>query len=62
MNVPCIGGRFTWFNNVGSSIGRLDRFLISDDLNVSWNIVVQFVGIRDISNHCPIWLKASSEN
>ncbi|KAI5432040.1 hypothetical protein KIW84_035973 [Lathyrus oleraceus] len=36
MDVPCIGGCFTWFNNVGSSIGRLDRFLISDNLNEEW--------------------------
>ncbi|KAI5416727.1 hypothetical protein KIW84_041666 [Lathyrus oleraceus] len=40
----------------------LDRFLISENLILSWNIVGQIVGTRDISDHYPIWLKASSEN
>lgn len=60
VDVPSIGGIFTWFNGDGSSMSRLDRFLFPRiRLLVVRLIVGQYVGQRDISDHCPIWLKAS---
>lgn len=38
-------------------MSRLDRFLVSESMLIEWNIIGQWVGKRDISDHCPIWLK-----
>ncbi|CAK8542268.1 unnamed protein product [Lathyrus sativus] len=62
INVPCIGGIFTWFSGYGSSMSRLDRILILEELVMNWSIVGQIVGKRDISDHYHIWLKSSSVN
>lgn len=58
----CVRGSFTWFNGTGTSMRRLDRFLLSKSLVVDWKYVGQVVGKRDISYRCPIWLKGCNEN
>lgn len=40
----------------------MDRLLLSEALIDKWKIVGQQVGDKDISNHAPIWLKASNAN
>lgn len=40
----------------GISISRFDRFLISEGLIDMWGVSGQWIGNRDISDHCPIWL------
>ncbi|CAK8560492.1 unnamed protein product [Lathyrus sativus] len=57
-----IFGSFTWFNSASTSISRRDRFLLSENLIEDWKIVVKYVGNRDISDYCPIWLKANIED
>lgn len=38
-------------------MNRLDRFLLSEDQRIStWQISAQWVGARDISDHCPTCL------
>lgn len=27
VDVPCVGGKFTWYNSNGKAMSRLDRFL-----------------------------------
>ncbi|CAK8573237.1 unnamed protein product [Lathyrus sativus] len=39
-------------------MSRIDRFLLSESLAESWKIVGQVVGVRDIFDHSPIWLKS----
>ncbi|XP_058776636.1 uncharacterized protein LOC131650960 [Vicia villosa] len=56
VDIPCIGGRFTWYKDNGKSMSRLDRFLVSNKVIDDWNIIDQRVGARDVSDHCHIWL------
>lgn len=62
INVPSIGGRFTWSNKEGSARSRLDILLLSKTLIDNWKIVGQLVGEKDISDHSPIWLKSNEVN
>ncbi|XP_058725892.1 uncharacterized protein LOC131597200 [Vicia villosa] len=32
IDLPSVGGRFTWFSGAGNAMSRLDRFLLSDSL------------------------------
>ncbi|KAH1209914.1 hypothetical protein GmHk_15G044314 [Glycine max] len=57
MKVPTSSKKFTWVNADGSSMTRLDRFLISEDLFELWNILEQWIGRHDISDHSSILLK-----
>nr|GEU90487.1 RNA-directed DNA polymerase, eukaryota, reverse transcriptase zinc-binding domain protein [Tanacetum cinerariifolium] len=56
IDLPMGGRSFTWMNKVGSKMSKLDRFLISD--NVNHDIPnLQFVALdRRWSNHNPILL------
>lgn len=39
-------------------MSRLDRFLLSENLVLYWKVECQRVGKRELSNHCPMWLKS----
>ncbi|XP_058787450.1 uncharacterized protein LOC131661827 [Vicia villosa] len=56
------GKKFTWQGGDGRSRSRIDRFLVSDKVVNDWGIVGQFVGDRDLSDHCPIWLEVDNNN
>ncbi|XP_058782487.1 uncharacterized protein LOC131656963 [Vicia villosa] len=56
VDLPTIGGKFTWIKSNGKSMSRIDRFLLSDSLIEDWNVVGQYIGERDVSDHAPIWL------
>jgi hypothetical protein len=43
-------------------MSRIDRFLLSEGFITSQGISGQWIGDRDISDHCPIWLIASNVN
>lgn len=43
-------------------MSKLDRFLLSESFIVDWKIIGQIIGKTDISDHCPIWLKACNED
>ncbi|XP_058772452.1 uncharacterized protein LOC131646435 [Vicia villosa] len=60
IDLPSVGGRFTWFSGAGNAMSRLDRFLLSDSLISSWNLENQLVGKRINSDHCPVWLKPAN--
>lgn len=62
IDVSSLGKRFTWFNGDGTTISRLDKFLLFDNMVNSWKIISQLVGKRDILDHFPIWLKYSELN
>ncbi|XP_058776597.1 uncharacterized protein LOC131650915 [Vicia villosa] len=37
-------------------MSRLNCFLVSSSIVSSWGVVGQLIGVRDISDHCPVWL------
>lgn len=57
IDVPCLCNDFSWVSGDGRSMSRLDRFLLYEPLIVLWGVVDQVIGKRDISCHCPVWLK-----
>ncbi|GAU47952.1 hypothetical protein TSUD_06860 [Trifolium subterraneum] len=60
LDVPVLGKKFSWFSANGKSMSRIDRFLLSDGFVSKYGITGQWIGDRDISDHCPIWLLVSS--
>jgi exonuclease III len=62
IDVPVLGKKFSWFSADGKSMSRIDRFLLSDGFITSQGISGQWIGDRDISDHCPIWLVSSPVN
>lgn len=58
IDLPCVGGRFTWFSGIGCAMSRLDHFLLTDNLVYDWKLDNQMVGKRVPSDHCPVWLKS----
>lgn len=62
IDVPPVGKKFTWFCSGNISMSRLDRFLLSESLVRLWEVQGLWVGQRDISDHCLIWLLSSSKN
>ncbi|XP_058783955.1 uncharacterized protein LOC131658705 [Vicia villosa] len=57
-DIPCVGGKFSWFKDNGKAMSRLDRFLVSKPLIDAWGVVDQRIGKRDISGHAPILLNS----
>ncbi|XP_058747086.1 uncharacterized protein LOC131620082 [Vicia villosa] len=62
VDIPCKGKKFSWFSGDGKSRSRIDRFLLSNNVVNKWEIIRQFIGDRDISDHCPIWLLSDKSN
>ncbi|MCI19886.1 cysteine-rich receptor-like protein kinase, partial [Trifolium medium] len=62
VDVPVLGKKFSWFSADGKSMSRIDRFLLSDGFIVKHGISGQWIGDRDISDHCPVWLIVSPVN
>jgi hypothetical protein len=62
IDIPMSGKKFTWFNSEGTTMSRLDRFLLSEGFIDKGGITNQWVGDRDISDHCPVWLICSQLN
>ncbi|XP_045791359.1 uncharacterized protein LOC123886064 [Trifolium pratense] len=62
IDTPVLGKKFTWFNSDGSAMSRLDRFLLSEGFIHQGGVSYQWIGDRDISDHCPIWLECSNHN
>ncbi|CAK8566650.1 unnamed protein product [Lathyrus sativus] len=57
VDILVIWNKFTWFKSNGSCRSRIDRFLLTEGLISKWNVNVQRVGDRDISDHRPIWIQ-----
>ncbi|XP_045791747.1 uncharacterized protein LOC123886474 [Trifolium pratense] len=62
IDVPVAGKKFTWFSADGKAKSRLDRFLLSENFIEKGAVPGQWIGNRDISDHCPIWLLCSDVN
>jgi hypothetical protein len=62
VDIPVMGKKFTWFSSDGTTMSRLDCFLLSEGFIAKEGISNQWVGDRDISDHCPIWLLTSNQN
>ncbi|PNX74944.1 cysteine-rich receptor-like protein kinase, partial [Trifolium pratense] len=62
VDLSVLGKRFTWFCADGKLMSRLDRFLVSEGFVEKGEVTGQWVGDRDILDHCPIWLLCSSVN
>lgn len=56
------GGKFSWYRGDGRSKSRIDRFLVSNSFVSSWGVVGQFIGLWDVSDHCPVWLEVDKED
>ncbi|CAK8533216.1 unnamed protein product [Lathyrus sativus] len=59
VDLPAVGNHFTWLNSSRCCRSRLDRFLLSDSLIDKWRINAQYVRDKDVSDHRPVWIKAS---
>lgn len=62
IDLPMLENHFTWFKHDGSSMSRLDKFLLSEGWINMWGTAAQWVGRRDVSDHCPIMLKGKCLN
>lgn len=62
IDLPFIGRRFTWFKANGSASSRSDRFLVLEGWIDVWKSQVQKIGLRDVSDHCPILLRGEPQN
>ncbi|MCI09822.1 hypothetical protein A2U01_0030913 [Trifolium medium] len=62
IDVPVAGKKFSWFSADGNAMSRLDRFLLSEKFIEKEEVSGQWIGNRDISDHCPIWLMCSNIN
>lgn len=62
IDVPCCEGSFTLFNGGGTTMSRLYKFLLLDNLVSNWKVVGHVVGKSDLSDQCPIWLKANGHD
>ncbi|RZB65498.1 hypothetical protein D0Y65_041524 [Glycine soja] len=60
LEVPNVGRQYTWFRPNGESKSRLDRALISPEWRDTWPENVQFTLSRNVSDHCPILIKANN--
>ncbi|XP_058759823.1 uncharacterized protein LOC131633128 [Vicia villosa] len=57
VDLPTIGGKFTWINSNGKTMSQIDRFLLLESFIEDWKVDSQYIGERDVSDHAPIWLK-----
>ncbi|XP_058776524.1 uncharacterized protein LOC131650829 [Vicia villosa] len=62
VNIPCKGKKFSWFSGDGKSMSKIHHFIVSNDVVTRWEIMGQFIGDRDISDHCPIWILKDQRN
>uniref|UniRef100_A0A2N9I908 Reverse transcriptase domain-containing protein n=1 Tax=Fagus sylvatica TaxID=28930 RepID=A0A2N9I908_FAGSY len=57
LDLPLVGGRFTWSSNQENpAMSRLDRFLVSPDWDTQFSTAVQSLLPRTLSDHSPILL------
>ncbi|GAU51943.1 hypothetical protein TSUD_417260, partial [Trifolium subterraneum] len=60
VDLPLIGRSFTWFHPNGITMSRLDRILVSTDWIPLWGNPNVWVASRDVSDHCPLFLRYDS--
>ncbi|GKV19478.1 hypothetical protein SLEP1_g29737 [Rubroshorea leprosula] len=57
VDLPLVGKKYTWYSSNSQCMGRLDRFLLSDEWLAKWGDVKPWGLERSVSDHCPILLK-----
>ncbi|XP_071740151.1 uncharacterized protein [Rutidosis leptorrhynchoides] len=57
IDVPMGGKRFTRICDKGIKFSKLDRFLISEEVNNMWSELSVLALERNLSDHCPIILR-----
>jgi len=62
LDLPLFGRIFTWFKGDGTSMSRIDRFLLSEDWCFGWPNCVQTALLRGLSDHCPLVLSVDEAN
>jgi hypothetical protein len=62
VDLPLCGRMFTWYKGDGTSMSRLDRFLLSEDWCLVWPNCLQVAHLRGLSDHCPLLLTVNEEN
>jgi len=53
---------FTWYRGDGSTMSRLDCFLLSEEWCAIWPHCIQTALPRGVSNHCPVLSIIDEEN
>ena len=61
-DLPLFGRIFTWFKGDGTSMSRIDRFLLSEDWCFGWPNCVQTALLTGLSDHCPLVLSVDEVN
>lgn len=61
-DLPLVGRKYTWHRMDGSSMSRIDRFLLSDEWLGRWSDLSQWGLARSVPDHCPIILKSTVKN
>ncbi|XP_058742024.1 uncharacterized protein LOC131614460 [Vicia villosa] len=62
IDVPCKWKKYSWFSGDSKHKSRIDQFLVFNNIINRWGIVGQLIGLRDISDHCPVWLVVVKED
>ncbi|PNX63751.1 cysteine-rich receptor-like protein kinase, partial [Trifolium pratense] len=57
-----IGRKFTWYKGDGSSMSRLDRFLLTEEWCLAWPNCRQVARMRGLSDHCPLVLSVNEDD
>ncbi|XP_071687594.1 uncharacterized protein [Rutidosis leptorrhynchoides] len=60
IEVPLIGKRYTRTCDNGVKLSKLDRFLVSEQLANRWGELSAMVFDRNLSDHCPVLLRANN--
>jgi len=61
IDLPLCGHRFTWFKGDGTSMSRIDRFLLSEEWCITWPNCLQVALLRSLSDR-PLQLSMDEEN
>jgi len=62
LDLPLLGRIFTWFKGDGTSMSRIDRFLLSEEWCFVWPNCVQTTLLRGLSDYCPLVLSVDEAN
>ena len=57
IDVPLIGGKYTWYKENGTAKSRIDRVLVSLEWMEHWSDSKQFILDRQVSDHCALLIK-----
>jgi len=61
-DLPLYGRIFTWFKGDGSSMSRIDKFLLSEEWCFQWPNCIQAALLRGLLDHCPLVLSVDEAN